>query len=259
MTSLPALFVGHGSPMNAIEDNAFRRGWQAIARTLPRPDAILCVSAHWETSGVRVTASERPETIHDFFGFPAALFDVRYPAPGSPELAAEVGKLLSEDKDPVEPDPERGLDHGAWSVLCAMYPDADVPVAQLSLNARRPPAWHGALGRRLAPLRNRGVLLLGSGNIVHNLAAIDVRRKDGYDWAIRFDAEIAERLRDDDRDGLFRYRELGPDADRAVPTPEHYLPVLYAAAVREPGESVDFFNQAIVGGSIAMRSFVVGS
>jgi 4,5-DOPA dioxygenase extradiol len=256
---MPALFVGHGSPMNAIEDNAFRRGWQSIAHALPRPEAILCVSAHWETSGVRVTASERPDTIHDFFGFPGALFAVRYPAPGSPELAAEVERLLAESGDPVRPDPERGLDHGAWSVLCAMYPDAEVPVAQLSLNARRPPAWHGALGRRLVPLRNRGVLLLGSGNIVHNLAAIDVRRKDGYDWAIRFDTEIAKRILDDDRDGLFRYRELGDDADRAVPTPEHYLPALYAAAAREPGEPVDFFNEAVIGGSISMRSFVVGS
>jgi 4,5-DOPA dioxygenase extradiol len=256
---MPALFVGHGSPMNAIEDNAFRRGWQEIARALPLPEAILCVSAHWETSDVNVTASARPETIHDFFGFPDALFAVRYPAPGSPELAAEVERLLSEGDEPVRPDPERGLDHGAWSVLCAMYPDADVPVAQLSLNVRRPPAWHGELGRRLAPLRNQGILLLGSGNIVHNLAAIDVRRKDGYDWAIRFDAEIAKRIYENDLDALFRYRELGPDADRAVPTPEHYLPVLYAAAARERGEAVDFFNQAVVGGSISMRSFVVGS
>ena len=256
---MPALFVGHGSPMNAIEDSAFRRGWQAIAHALPRPDTILCVSAHWETSDLRVTTSPWPGTIHDFFGFPAALSAVRYPAPGSSELTAEVEKLLSQGGETVRPDPERGLDHGAWSVLRAMYPDADVPVAQLSLNALRPPAWHGSLGRRLAPLRNRGVLLLGSGNIVHNLAAIDVRRKDGYDWAIRFDSEIARRLRDDDRDGLFRYRELGPDADRAVPTPEHYLPMLYAAAAREPGEPVDFFNQVVIGGSISMRSFVVGS
>jgi len=256
---MPALFVGHGSPMNAIEDNAFRRGWQAAARSLPRPDAILCISAHWETSGVRVTSSERPETIHDFFGFPDALFAVRYPAPGSPELAAEVLKLIPEEDERAAPDPERGLDHGAWSVLSAMYPEADVPVAQLSLNAGRPAAWHGALGRRLAPLRNRGILVLGSGNVVHNLAAIDFRRKDGYDWAIRFDAEIARRILGDDLDGLFRYPELGPDANVAVPTPEHYLPMLYAAAVRDPGEPVDFFNQAVVMGSISMRSFLMGS
>jgi 4,5-DOPA dioxygenase extradiol len=245
--------------MNAIEDNAFRRGWQAIARTLPRPEAILCISAHWETSGVRVTSSDRPETIHDFFGFPDALFTVRYPAPGSPDLAAEVARLLAEPGDPVRPDPDRGLDHGAWSVLSAMYPAADVPVAQLSLNASRPPSWHSAFGRRLAPLRNRGILILGSGNVVHNLAVIDFRRKDGYDWAIRFDEEVAARILADDQDGLFRYRDLGPDADRSVPTPEHYLPVLYAAAVREPGESVDFFNQAVVMGSISMRSFLIGS
>jgi len=245
--------------MNAIEDNVFRRGWQAVAKSLPHPRAILCISAHWETAGVRVTSSPRPETIHDFFGFPGALYAVRYPAPGSPELAAEVGSLLSETADPVRPDPDRGLDHGAWSVLSAMYPEADVPVVQLSLNARRAPEWHGALGRRLAALRNQGVLVLGSGNIVHNLAAIDVRRKDGYDWAIRFDAEIARRVVDDDREGLFRYAELGPDADHAVPTPEHYLPMLYAASVRDPGEPVDFFNQAVIMGSISMRSFLIGS
>jgi 4,5-DOPA dioxygenase extradiol len=255
---MPALFVGHGSPMNAIEDNAFRRGWQSVAKSLPRPNAILCISAHWETAGVRVTSSPWPETIHDFFGFPDALFAVRYEAPGSPELAAEIVSLLSESEDPVRPDPDRGLDHGAWSVLSAMYPEADVPVVQLSLNARRPPEWHGALGRRLAALRNRGVLVFGSGNVVHNLAAIDFGRKNGYDWAIRFDVEIARRILDDDREGLFRYPDLGQDADRAVPTPEHYLPMLYAAAVRDPGEPVDFFNRAVIMGSISMCSFVAG-
>jgi len=244
--------------MNAIEDNAFRRGWWAAASSFPRPTAILCVSAHWETSGLRVTSSRRPETIHDFFGFPDALFAVRYPAPGSPELAHEVGKLLSSDQEPVRADPERGLDHGAWSVLSAMYPEADIPVVQLSLDVRRPAAWHGAFGRRLAPLRNRGILVLGSGNIVHNLSAIDFHRKDGYDWAIRFGEEIAKRVLDDDREGLFRYSELA-DADRAVPTPEHYLPLIYAAAVREPGDRVESFNHAVVMGSISMHSFVVGS
>ena len=253
---MPALFVGHGSPMNAIEDNAFRRGWQDVADALPKPASVLCISAHWETRGVSVSASEHPETIHDFYGFPEELFAVRYPAAGDPALARRVADLLSDAGAAC--DGRRGLDHGAWSVLSAMYPQADVPIVQLSLDQARPPALHHALGRRLGPLRRGGVLVLGSGNIVHNLGRIDFRRRDGYDWALRFDAAVASRIQADDRDALVRYGDLDSDAPLAVPTPEHFLPLLYVMAVREPGEGVQFFNEAVVMGSISMRSVLVG-
>ena len=219
---MPALFVGHGSPMNAIEDNAWRRAWAAAARAIPRPKAVLCVSAHWETAGVAVSASGRPETIHDFYGFPDELFAVEYPAPGDPALCETVAALVK--SAPVALDPDRGLDHGAWSVLCAMYPDADVPVVQLSLATRRPAAFHYALGRELAPLRDQGILVLGSGNIVHNLGVIDFRRRGGYDWAVRFDRAVRERILARDHAALVDYETLdaaaalaGPDA-RALPS-----------------------------------------
>src|SRR5262245_51428700 len=185
---MPVVFVGHGSPMNAIEDNAFRRSWVALGARLPRPKAILCVSAHWETRGVLLTAPERPGTIHDFLGFPQTLFDVRYPAPGDPALARRAAALLASTRARL--DPERGLDHGAWSVLLAMYPRADVPVVQLSLDTSRPAEFHYELATALAPLRDRGVLVLGSGNIVHNLERIDFRRAGGYDWAERFNDTV---------------------------------------------------------------------
>lgn len=253
---MPALFVGHGSPMNAIEDNPFRRGWEAVARGLPRPEAVLCVSAHWETRGVAVTASERPPTIHDFFGFPEALFAVRYPAPGSPALAGEIAGLVRGVR--VGLDPERGLDHGAWSVLAAMFPDADVPVVQLSLDTRRPPEFHDALGRELAVLRDRGVLVLASGNMVHNLGRLDFREAGGADWADRFDRVLRERILARDHEALVRYEALGPDARLAVPTPEHYLPLLYALAVQEETEPAALFNAATVLGSISMTSVLIG-
>lgn len=252
---MPALFVGHGSPMNALEDNAFTRGWAAAAHAMPKPAAVLCVSAHWETRGVELTAAELPETIHDFFGFPDELFAKEYPAPGNPELARAVADLVA--SAPVELDVRRGLDHGAWSVLTAMYPDAHIPVVQLSLDTGRPPAFHYALGRELAPLRDRGVLILGSGNLVHNLGRIDFGREDGFDWADRFDGALKDRIRAGDHPALVRYDELGPDALLAVPTPEHFLPVLYVLAVRGAGETATFFNEAIVMGSIYMTSISV--
>lgn len=254
---MPALFVGHGSPMNAIEDNEFRRGWAEIASAIPRPKAILCVSAHWETRGVGLTAAERPETIHDFYGFPDELYAVRYPAPGDPALARETADLIRSAAAGL--DVERGLDHGAWSVLTAMYPEADVPVVQLSLDTEGPPAFHYGLGRELAPLRDRGVLVLGSGNMVHNLGRIDFRRADGAEWAVRFDATLKERIRTRDHDALVRYGELGPDARLAVPTPEHFLPLLYVLALQEPAETPTFFNEATLMGSISMTSVAVGA
>jgi 4,5-DOPA dioxygenase extradiol len=254
--ALPALFIGHGSPMNAVEDNEFRRGWAEVARGFPRPRAVLCVSAHWETAGVSVTAAERPETIHDFFGFPDELFAVRYPAPGSPALARVVAGMMG--GTPVALDGERGLDHGAWSVLLAMYPDAQVPVVQLSLDTSRPASFHEALARQLAPLRRDGVLILGSGDIVHNLRVMDYHRPDGYDWAVRFNDEVRRRILARDHDALIDYPALGHDARLAIPTPEHYLPLLYVLAARGAGDEVAFFNDRVVMGSVSMTSLTIG-
>jgi 4,5-DOPA dioxygenase extradiol len=253
---MPALFVGHGSPMNAIEESEFRRGWAQAARRMPRPAAVLCVSAHWETRGVRVTAGQRPETIHDFYGFPRELFEVTYPAPGDPDLARRVARLVTSAE--VIPDSERGLDHGSWSVLLAMYPQADVPVVQLSLDMTRPAAFHHALGRELAPLRDEGVLVIGSGDIVHNLRLADFGHDGGYDWALRFDAEVRGRILAGDHDSLIAYETLGPDARLAVPTPEHYLPLLYVLALRRPDDPLVLFNEKTVLGSISMTCVAVG-
>jgi 4,5-DOPA dioxygenase extradiol len=252
---LPALFAGHGSPLNAIEDNAWHRGWREAAAGLPKPRAVLCVSAHWETKGLWVTASERPETIHDFSGFPPALFAVRYPAPGDPVLARRVAALLAPIG--VGQHPSRGLDHGAWGVLCAMYPDADVPVVQLSLDTGEDGSFHYDLARRLAPLRDEGVLVLGSGNIVHNLRRFDWSASSPLDWAQRFDAEVRARIRKGDHRALQDPLALSPDGALAVPTPEHYLPILYLLALQSPGEPVSFFNEDVVS-SISMTSVVVG-
>ncbi len=257
MPTLPALFVGHGSPMNAIEDGPFRRAWAGLGGSLPKPEAVLCVSAHWETRGVVVTGSELPPTIHDFHGFPEELFAVRYPAPGSPPLARRVASLLADAGAGV--DPTRGLDHGCWSVLVAMYPEADVPVVQLSLDSRQPGAFHYALAKELAPLREEGVLVLGSGNIVHNLWRADFGMDGGYDWADRFDASVRARIEAGDDAALADYRALGPDAALAVPTPEHYLPLLYALGARREADPVRFFSAATTLGSISMTSVVVGA
>ena len=255
--ALPALFLGHGSPLNAVEDNDFSRAWRELAERIPRPRAVLCVSAHWETTGVRVTSGLRPETIHDFGGFPAELFAVEYPAPGDPALAARVAGLLPEVG--VTPDPRRGLDHGSWSVLRAMYPAADVPVVQLSLQRGRPPRFHLELGGRLAPLRAEGVLVVGSGNIVHDLGRIDFRQADGFPWAVRFAERVKERIVARDHDSLVEYPRLGPEAALAVPTPEHYLPLLYVLGMRGEDDPVAFVTDAVVMGSISMTSIVVGN
>lgn len=258
---MPALFVGHGSPMNAIEDNEFRRGWADVARRFPRPKAVLCVSAHWETAGTLVTASDRPETIHDFQGFPGELFAVRYPARGSPSLARQITGMVGRagvDGTRVTLDGERGLDHGCWSVLLAMYPDADVPVLQLSLETTQPSSFHYALAGELAPLRQEGVLILGSGDIVHNLRMVDFHRPDGYDWAVRFNDEVRKRILAGDHDALIGYQALGRDALPAVPTPEHYLPLLYILGLQGEDEDVALFNDRVVMGSISMTSLIIG-
>jgi len=253
---MPVLFVGHGSPMNAIEDNEFRRGWAEAGRRLSRPRAVLCVSAHWETRGVFVTAAARPSTIYDFHGFPDALSQVRYPVPGSPAQARRVADVVSRAE--VRLDPQRGLDHGSWSVLTAMYPGADVPVLQLSLDATQGPAFHYALGQELVPLRDEGVLIVGSGNLVHNLRLVDFGRADGYDWADRFNQKLKERIVARDHATLVDYESLGPDSRRAVPTPEHYLPVLYAVGASTEADDVAFFNDKTTLGSVSMTSLAMG-
>ena len=253
---MPIVFLGHGSPMNAIEDNDFRRSWQNLGKHLPRPKAILCVSAHWETRGVYVTSSEHPETIHDFGGFPKALFAVRYPAPGSPALAHRVAGLI--DGARVHLDPERGLDHGAWSVLGPMYPEADIPIVQLSLAVLKPGAWHYDLAKALSPLRDEGVLVVGSGNIVHNLRMYRFNDSTPYDWALRFDEDVAERISAGRHDGLLGYETLGSDALLSIPTPEHYLPLLYVLALQREGETVSFFNDEVTS-AISMRSVLIGA
>lgn len=255
MSALPAVFAGHGSPMNAIEDTSAGRAWRDLGARLPRPKAILCVSAHWETDGVAVTFSEKPETIHDFGGFPRELHEMAYPAPGSPALAKRVAELLR--PEPVVLDGSRGLDHGAWSVLAAMYPGADVPVVQLSLDRTRTGPEHYALAKRLAPLRGEGVLVLATGNIVHNLSYYDPRRREPYEWAARFDAKVKALIEAGDFDTLAEPDGLGPDAELAIPSPEHYLPLLYVLALRREGEKLAFFNETVEN-AMAMTSVLIG-
>ena len=252
---MPVLFIGHGNPMNAIERTEFRRSWEDLGRRLPRPKAVMCISAHWETRGVYLTASGRPETIHDFYGFPQALFEVQYPAPGDPVLARRTRERISSLDAHL--DPERGLDHGAWSVLLAMYPEADIPVVQLSLDTDRPGGFHYALARELRPLRDEGVLILGSGNIVHNLRLFSYHDPTTLDWAVRFDGEIKRRITARDHEALMSCETLGPDARLAVPTPEHYYPLLYALALQDEGEPLHFFNSTVLS-SISMTSVLIG-
>jgi 4,5-DOPA dioxygenase extradiol len=252
---MPALFIGHGSPMNAIEDNAFTRGWRDTAARIPKPRAILCISAHWETRGVGVTGDASPPTIHDFYGFPQALFDVRYPAPGDPALAGEITQMIKSAK--VHLDAGRGLDHGAWSVLKVMYPGAGVPVVQLSLDTTQPGQFHLQLGRELAPLRDAGVLILGSGNIVHNLREFSFRDPAPLDWAVRAEATVRARIEDRDHAALADWNSLGPDVLRGIGGPEHFVPLLYALAQRQPGEKIHFFNDTVVS-AISMTSVQVG-
>ena len=254
---MPVVFAGHGSPMNAIEDNAFHYQWRVLGERLPRPKAILCVSAHWETRGARITGAGHPSTIHDFFGFPKALFDVQYPAPGAPKLARRVEELLGGHKH-AQVDATRGLDHGAWSVLRAMYPNADVPVVQLGIDTSQPGEHHYRLAKSLAPLRDEGVLVLGSGNIVHNLALWDWRNPNPLDWAQRFDASVKRRIATREHIELTDWLRMGEDARLSIPTPEHYLPLLYALALQRDGDRVRFFNEDVVG-AISMTSVVIES
>ena len=254
-TRMPVLFVGHGSPMNAIEDNEFSRAWGELGASLPRPTAILCVSAHWETVGPYVTAMAHPKTIHDFSGFPKPLYDMRYPAPGSPDLA----RLVRQHVGPTEVrlDHEWGLDHGTWSVLCRMFPGGDIPVVQMSLDRTKEPAVHYALGRRLSELRDQGILIVGSGNIVHNLGRI-VWRDTVHEWAVKFDAIVKNLILSGDHDAIIRYEELGAAARLAVPTNEHFLPLLSVLALQKSNDPLDFFAERVTLGAISMRSVRIG-
>ncbi len=252
---MPVLFVGHGSPMNAIEENEFSLAWQQAATRLARPSAILCISAHWETQGVQVTAMQQPRTIHDFYGFPRELFEKQYPAPGSPELAGRIIQLLGGSK--VLPDQSWGLDHGTWSVLSRMYPQADIPVVQLSLDRSINPSDHYKLGQELAPLRQEGVLVVGSGNIVHNLRLM-VWEDRAFDWAIDYDTKVAQWILEDDHQSIIHYERYGKPAVLSVNSAEHYLPLLYVLGMKGKEEPVSFFADKLWGGSISMRCVRIG-
>lgn len=254
-TTMPVLFVGHGNPMNALEDNAYSRTWQNIAVNLPRPQAILCISAHWQTRGTWVTAMKNPETIHDFGGFPQALFDKQYPAPGAPAFAEQTKSMVI--KTDIQLDHEWGLDHGTWSVLSRMYPKADIPVYQLSLDYTQSPEWHYRLAQELMPLRRKGVLIIGSGNIVHNLGLVDWNGK-AYDWAIEFDQYVKTRIDAQDHEALIRYDRMGGASSLAIPTNEHYLPLLYTLALQDSKEPHAYFAEDIIMGSVSMRSVKFG-
>lgn len=255
---LPAIFFGHGNPMNALSANAYTEAWARIGRDLPRPKAILSISAHWFVPGTGVTISTAPRTIHDFGGFPPELYKVVYPAPGDAALALRVQKLLAPLD--VALDSSWGLDHGTWSVLTHVYPKADIPVVQLSIDSTRPPVFHYEIGRRLAPLRDEGVLIVGSGNLVHNLRAYSwgSPTRDPYDWAFRFERNARDRLLAGDLKPLVTYETLGPDAALSIPTPDHYLPLLYVLGTGQQAEQVGFPVEGVEGGSISMLAVRIG-
>jgi 4,5-DOPA dioxygenase extradiol len=252
---MPVIFVGHGSPMNAIEENEFSRAWMEIGKSIPKPKAILCISAHWETDGTQVTAMTQPKTIHDFYGFPPALYKITYPAPCSPELAQLVQRTVK--KVTVSLDHTWGFDHGAWSVLRRMFPNADIPVAQLSLDRTKDSTFHYELGKELYSLRYKGILIVGSGNMVHNLGMMSWQDK-GYDWAIKFDETLRQFILSGDHDSLVHYGKLGKAARLSIPTNEHYLPLLYTIAMQDKQDSVLFFAEQVTLGSISMRSLQIG-
>jgi 4,5-DOPA dioxygenase extradiol len=258
---MPVLFLGHGSPMNAIEENEFTKGFRRIEKTIPKPTAILCISAHWETTGTRVTAMEKPKTIHDFYGFPPELYTVEYPALGSPNLAKETQKLVA--KTIVDLDNEWGLDHGCWVVLRHLYPNADVPVVQMSLDHNAAPQSHYELAKQLAPLRKKGVLIVGSGNIVHNLALAAWDKIDapeyGYEWALEANEKMKKFILNDNHAQLIDYKSQGKAFNLAIPTPEHYLPLLYALALKQEDDKITVFNDKAIAGSLTMTSIKIDS
>ncbi|HEY0429778.1 MAG TPA: 4,5-DOPA dioxygenase extradiol [Pyrinomonadaceae bacterium] len=254
---MPVLFIGHGNPMYGIEENVYTRGWQKSIENLPKPKAILVVSAHWETRGTRVTAMPKPRVIYDFGGFPQALFEAKYPAPGSPEIANEIAENLKRTLIELD-EADWGLDHGTWTVLRHLYPKANVPVLQLSLDYAKPAAQHYELAKELSFLRDRGVLVIGSGNMVHNLRQINFRAPQTYDWAVSANEKFKDLILRDGHDKLIKYESLGNEVALAIPTAEHFLPLLYALALKKEGEPVEIFNDAIDLSSISMTSVKIG-
>lgn len=257
---MPVLFVGHGSPMNAIEENEFSAGWRMAGETLPKPSMILCVSAHWETDGTFVTAVPKPKTIHDFYGFPKQLFAVQYPAPGNPQMAKEISDEIKSTE--VGLDEKWGLDHGAWSVIKHMYPNADVPVVQFSLDRRKDLDFHFELAKELSFLRTKGVLIVGSGNMVHNLSVIAWNKMNeseyGYEWACEADYKFKKVVNSGDFKSLVDYQNLGREVRLAVPTPEHFIPLIYTLGLKEESDNLSWFNDKLVLGSISMSSLMIG-
>ena len=255
---LPAIFFGHGNPMNALMKNAYTEGWRRIGTETPRPRAILSVSAHWFVPGTGVTISTAPRTIHDFGGFPRELYQVQYPAPGDPDLAHRVQQLLA--PLPVTLDNSWGLDHGTWSVLRHVYPGADIPIVQLSIDETQPASFHFEVGRKLAPLRDEGILIVGSGNLVHNLHAYAWGRHmpDPYDWAVHFENEAKQMITAGEFKPLIEYEKLGPEAMLSIPTPDHYLPLLYIIGSRQQNDPITFPVEGVDGGSISMLTVRVG-
>ena len=257
---MPVLFIGHGSPMNGIEDNQFSQRWKKMAQDIPQPKAVLVVSAHWLSKGTKITAMDFPQTIHDFGGFPQQLFDVRYPAPGNIVLAKETVDIIKSAK--VELNHDWGLDHGTWTVVRHMYPEANIPVLQLSIDYSKGPQYHYDLGKELYELRKKGVLIIGSGNMVHNLRMVAWDKMDtdnyAYDWATQMNDTFKNLISNADHKPLINYDSLGKEAKLAIPTPEHYLPLLYTLALQNEKETVDFFNDKAVAGSLTMTSVKIG-
>lgn len=256
---MPVLFLGHGSPMNAIEENEFVSGFRKLGQKLPKPNAILCISAHWETKGTFVTAMQNPKTIHDFGGFPEALYKVNYPAPGSPQLAEETQRIVT--KTHVELDHAWGLDHGCWSVVKHLYPNADIPIIQMSLDYNQNPQYHYDLASQLSSLRTKGILIIGSGNMVHNLGLVAWNKLNepnyGFEWAIEANEKMKKFILEDNHRALIQYKDQGKEFALAIPTAEHYLPLLYTIGLKESSDKVSLFNDKLLGGSLTMTSVVI--
>ena len=256
-STMPAVFIGHGSPMNALEDNIYTQAWQELGKKLPKPKAILCISAHWYTDKTTVSNIEKPKQIYDFYGFPNALYEINYPVKGAPELAKTIKDLLSPIIE-IDYDNSWGIDHGTWVPIMQMFPDANIPVVQLSIDYNKPAEFHYLLGQTLKPLREQGILIIGSGNIVHNLGLINFEDENNpYPWAAKFDQLIWQAIKEHDYTSLIDFKKLGKESDLAIPTPDHYLPLLYILGLHEDNEKITSFIDGLVYKSISMRSLIL--